>query len=460
MEKPTLKTFDSTVLATLWDEWAVGQNSELFDRYRNGYERLQTLSKEDLLLLADRALGQALHEDAGSFLLLAMFAVQAAGINLRDIPAFHQVPSPDKELLVKRISTQIASMTIVENPALLESTDIPDGATYVLQKKLDRLSQFERHPNLLQDVAGHLLNQGLYQLDRDAYVRVLNEKRQLGALIFLLGDLTCDELLSLAIDPLVMQSPLLLALLWKLTRPPFSFTEHPPAMAIGAVLDQIMRDFPAIYGQVVSYFHQQPLFVSGMAMHISRLDTLSDMVIALDPLPMERSPLAGAPPHPLDRQYLALEPPNTSLYQQTIYGKWQAWCREQIPDPNRSIYYLALSGFEESLEAYFRTCLSRTELEQQAMTDLQQLVALDLVFFETRPTQSKTLLVLLTRLQFIGKALQIYPDRHEGLTQIAIGLLEDPIWRGRHLDSAVQPEVSKKTLERFIQSSTPGSAKA
>ncbi len=257
--------------------------------------------------------------------------------------------------------------------------------------------------------------------------------------------------ISLTVDPLVTQSPLLLALLWKLTRPPFSQTEHPPALAIGAGLDHIKRDFPSIYQQVVAYFHQQPLFVSGMAVHISRLATLSDMTMALAPIPMERSPLAGAPPHPLDRQYLALEPANASLYFQTIYDKWQSWCRKQIPDPNRSIFYLALSGFEESLQAYFTTCLSRAELEQQSMADLQQLVSLDLLFFINRPTQSKTLLVLLTRLHFIGKVLQAYSDRHEDLARVASGLLEDPIWKSRHLDSQVQAEVSIKVLERFIQ---------
>ncbi len=129
MEKPNLKTFESPVLSAVWDEWATEQPNELFDRYRKGHDQLRAISKENLLELAERALGQALQDGAGSFFLLAMFAVQAAGKNLKYLPILRQVPPLDKDPLVKHISSQIASMAIIQNPTPLESTDIPDEGT-------------------------------------------------------------------------------------------------------------------------------------------------------------------------------------------------------------------------------------------------------------------------------------------------------------------------------------------
>jgi hypothetical protein len=451
MEKPELTNFDSQPLSRIWEEWGTGLPMDLFNKYQEGYPELSVLSKEDLSSLADRALERALQDGAISFLQLSVFTVQQAGINLQELPSFTRASPETRGRLVESLSAWVASMSVFENPTPAETTDIPIAEPFSIRTKLDLLTRTERHPGLVKHAAASSICSGFLQLDQSRYIQVLDEKRNLATIVFLLTVFSADELLRLPVSPVVTSEPLQLALLWKLIRPPFSLEANHPGVAIGTVLDKIKDTWPATYRQVIGYFHNNALFATGFSLHLSRLTTAVDMAMALEPVPLEKSASAEAPPHPLFIHYKGLEPANLSLYLETIHAKWLAWCQNNIQDSTKSVYYLAASSFEESIHAYHNFCLSELELERGAAAQFKQLLSIDFQAFKDKITQNKTTVVMITRLYFIAEALKKNLFHSADLANHAASLLQNPIWTARHLNNTVNPESLRKVLEGFLE---------
>jgi hypothetical protein len=449
MEK--LNIFDTPALVAIWNEWEAGLANKQFETYQGGYDKLQVFPRELLLALADQALERALKEDSLSFLLLSTLTAQEAQIAFGELPALRRTPQPDRKVLLEYLSAWIASMTVIENPAPLDTTDIPKGQSYPVKAKLERLAGIMITPGIVQHAAARGVCSAFLQLDRDAYLRAVNEKNSLATIVFLLEAFETEDLVTLAVEPLVSPEPMRLSVLWKLTRAPFSLADQPTGFAIGALLDKLKIDSPTCYEQIIAYFQSNGLFSSGLAHHISRMTELADVQMALRPIPMARSQLAEAPPHPLFAYYRSLEPGNMLLYLKAIYEKWHAWCREQVLDPQRSVYYLALSGFEESLDVYYAGRHS-AELERETVANLEQLSNIDFKFFKSGAMQNKTLVVAFTQLHFLKKALASKSYQTVTIAKIAGELLDNPIWMSRHVYRQVIPDVLREILECFTLS--------
>lgn len=434
--------------------WATFRDTPMKELVQQGDDRLKaflSLSPEQVSALKDAALEAAFVEGSVNFLYLHLLLVQPADQPLSDLIDQVNAARWESKSLVQQLVAHLAVLSVTETPAPLDTFQLMENDLPLFSFKVDKLRRFS-FPELAEKFArGMLVYRAFRSLDFDAFVHAVAHRDDLAVISLLLTVLSADELVALALQQQKGQVAFTVALLWRLVNPFATDEDLESAPAIGALLTQLQRDYPAAYGPVITYFKDHARFLSGFAKHLDSLDTLLDLrqAVAFIPIGTTFSPKSTAAL--VTTAYYALNPKNKALFWSAVFSIWEGWCCRQIEDPNTHLHQLPVSSFETAVSDHFLTTLTPDAAVQCANLHLAALRLIDVLFFESKAHQDKTIQVHFAHMHFIASTLPTPLPLNSSCRALANGLLADPIWMTRHLRPHPNHKVLEELLYRFMK---------
>jgi len=328
MEKLTPLTDSET--SAIWEMFRDTPMKDLIQQGDDRMEELRPLSPELLSVLEKAALEAAFVQGSVNFLFLYLLLLRRTGQRPGNFFEQAKAAGWNKTALVQQLAAHLAVLNVTETPTpvdtfQLRTTDLP-----LFTFKLDKLRAFS-FPDLAEKFAYGMLPYGAFRsLDVDAYVHAVAQRDDLAVILLLLTLFSAEELLELATRRLAGHVAFTVALLWRLVNLSSADGEWNSGSAISALLTQLQQDQPAAYDPVIAYFKDQPPFLEGFAHYLSSLDSLSELRLALAPLPISSDASPKSTPALVTTAFYALNPDNKALFLNTVFALWQDWCKRQI----------------------------------------------------------------------------------------------------------------------------------
>jgi hypothetical protein len=432
--------------------WTTFRDTPLKDLIMQGDERAKAflpLSPEQIVRLQATALEAAFVEGSVNFLLLYLLLLPLTSLTLTDFAEQVQAAEWERDALVRQLATHLAVLNVTETPAPIDTFQLKETDLPLFTFKVDKLRRFS-FPDLAEKFAhGMLPYRAFRSLDVDAFVGAVAQHCDLAVISLLLTIFSAEELVAIATKHSGGQLAFSVALLWRLVHPLSTDETVDTWPAIGALLTQLKQNHPAAYGPVITYFNNQAPFLAGFTQHLSSLDTLPDMRLALASIPIGAKANPKSTTSLVTVAFYALHPGNKALFRQAVYDLWEEWCQQQINDPNVPIHQLPLSSFETAVADHFLATLAPDTAVEQSSIHLAALRSIDGTYFESRPHQNKTIEVHFAHLHFIAPSLPTPLPEDNLCTAIANRLLADPIWMARHLRPHPNHILLEELLRRF-----------